>query len=116
MMPMPDRISARVTLVVQSEARGCAATQANTAGCRPHQLGQHIGIEHEDQSNRGGSRAGSRDGISRSSAPPRGAKRSRVRLGDALAALGRKVGLTDEDTTAIDQTRDGSPAKPKTLE
>ncbi len=36
----------------------------------------------------------------------------RVRLGDALAALGRKVGLTDEDIAMIDQTRDKSPAKP----
>jgi antitoxin FitA len=35
----------------------------------------------------------------------------RVRVGDALAALGRKVGLTDEDIAAIDQTRDRSPAK-----
>ncbi len=35
-----------------------------------------------------------------------------VRLGDALAALGRKVGLTDEDIANIDQTRDKSPAKP----
>lgn len=35
-----------------------------------------------------------------------------VGLGDALAALGRKVGLTDEDIAAIDQTRDKSPAKP----
>jgi antitoxin FitA len=33
----------------------------------------------------------------------------RVRLGDALAALGRKVGLTDEDIAATDQTRDKSP-------
>jgi antitoxin FitA len=33
----------------------------------------------------------------------------RVRLGDALAALGRNVGLTDEDIAAIDQTRDESP-------
>jgi plasmid stability protein len=40
----------------------------------------------------------------------------RIRLGDALAALGRKVGLTDEEITAIDQTRDGSPAKPKMFE
>jgi plasmid stability protein len=39
----------------------------------------------------------------------------RVRLGDALAALGRKVGLTDEDIAAIDQTRDQSPAKPMTF-
>ena len=35
-----------------------------------------------------------------------------VRLGDALAALGRKVGLTDEDIATIDQTRDKSPAEP----
>jgi hypothetical protein len=34
----------------------------------------------------------------------------RVRLGNALAALGRKVGLTDEDIAAIDQMRDQSPA------
>jgi antitoxin FitA len=40
----------------------------------------------------------------------------RVRLGDALAALGRKVGLTDEDIAAIEQTRDRSPAKPMTFE
>ena len=39
----------------------------------------------------------------------------RVRLGDALAALGRKVGLTDKDIAIIDQTRDKSPAKPMTL-
>jgi plasmid stability protein len=30
----------------------------------------------------------------------------RVRLGDALAALGRKVRLTDEDLSALHQTRD----------
>jgi plasmid stability protein len=40
----------------------------------------------------------------------------RVRLGDALAALGRKVGLTDEDIAAIDQTRDKSPANPMKFE
>jgi plasmid stability protein len=40
----------------------------------------------------------------------------RVRLGDALAALGRKVGLRNEDIAAIDQTRDRSPAKPMTFE
>jgi antitoxin FitA len=40
----------------------------------------------------------------------------RVRLGDALAALGRKIGLTDEDIAAIDQTRDRSPAKPMKFE
>jgi antitoxin FitA len=40
----------------------------------------------------------------------------RVRLGDALAALGRKVGLTDEDVAIIDQMRDNSPAKPMQFE
>ncbi len=40
----------------------------------------------------------------------------RVRLGDALAALGRKVGLTDEDLASIDRTRDRSPAHPMTFE
>jgi antitoxin FitA len=40
----------------------------------------------------------------------------RVRLGDALAALGREAGLTDEDIAAIDQTRDKSPAEPMKFE
>jgi antitoxin FitA len=40
----------------------------------------------------------------------------RVRLGDALAALGRKVGLNDGDIAAIDQMRDKSPAKPMKFE
>jgi antitoxin FitA len=40
----------------------------------------------------------------------------RVRLGDALAALGRKVGLTDEDIAIIDRTRDKSPADPMKFE
>jgi antitoxin FitA len=40
----------------------------------------------------------------------------RVRVGDALAALGRKVGLTDEDIAIIDQVRDNSPAKPMQFE
>jgi antitoxin FitA len=40
----------------------------------------------------------------------------RVRLGDALAALGRKVGITDEDIAVIDQLRDRSPAKPMKFE
>ena len=39
----------------------------------------------------------------------------RVRLGEELAALGRKVGLTDKDVAIIDQTRDKSPAKPMIL-
>ena len=40
----------------------------------------------------------------------------RVRLGDALGALGRKVGVTDEDIAVIDQMRDKSPAKPMKFE
>ena len=35
-----------------------------------------------------------------------------VRLGDALTALGRKVGITDEDIAVIGQMRDKSPVKP----
>ena len=40
----------------------------------------------------------------------------RVRLGDALAALGRKVGLTNEDLAILDQTRDKTPAEPMRFE
>ena len=40
----------------------------------------------------------------------------RVRLGDALAALGRNIGLTDEDIAAIERARDRSPAKPMNFE
>ena len=40
----------------------------------------------------------------------------RVGLGDALAALGSRVGLTDGDIAAIDQTRENSPAKPMKFE
>jgi plasmid stability protein len=36
----------------------------------------------------------------------------RVRLGDTLAALGRKAGITNDDIAAVDQMRDNSPAKP----
>ena len=36
----------------------------------------------------------------------------RVRLGDALAALGRKVGLTNEDFAVFEKARDRAPAKP----
>ena len=39
----------------------------------------------------------------------------RVRLGDALAALGRKTGLTDEDIASIGQPRDKAPATPMTF-
>ena len=40
----------------------------------------------------------------------------RVRMGDALAALGRKVGLTDEDVVAMDSLRDNTPAQPLSLD
>ena len=41
---------------------------------------------------------------------------SRVRLGDALAALGREVGLTNEDVAALQQGKDKSPAQPLRFE
>lgn len=41
---------------------------------------------------------------------------SRVRLGEALAALGRKVGLTDEDFVIFQQVRDKTPAEPLRFE
>lgn len=37
---------------------------------------------------------------------------SRVRLGEALAALGRQVGLTNEDFEVFEQVRDKMPAEP----
>ena len=40
----------------------------------------------------------------------------RVRLGDALASLGRKIGLTNEDFEALDSARDKTPAKPLKFE
>jgi len=40
----------------------------------------------------------------------------RVRLGDALAALGRKVGLTEKDIAVIEGMRDKSPAEPMKFE
>ena len=36
---------------------------------------------------------------------------SRVRLGEALSALGRNVGLTNEDFEVIQQARDKTPAE-----
>lgn len=41
---------------------------------------------------------------------------NRVRLGDALAALGRKIGLTNDDFVAFDQVRDKTPAEPPRFE
>jgi plasmid stability protein len=40
----------------------------------------------------------------------------RVRLGDALAALGRNAGLTNEDIAILDEARDKSPAEPMKFE
>ena len=36
----------------------------------------------------------------------------RVRVGDALAAIGRKVGLSNEDFAVFASVRDKTPAKP----
>ena len=41
---------------------------------------------------------------------------ARVRLGDALAALGRKVGLTNEDFEVFSHPRDKTPAEPLRFE
>ena len=37
---------------------------------------------------------------------------SRVRVGDALAAIGRKIGLTNEDFAVFENVRDRTLAKP----
>ena len=37
---------------------------------------------------------------------------SRVRVGEALAAIGRKIGLTNEDFAVFESVRDKTPAKP----
>jgi plasmid stability protein len=36
----------------------------------------------------------------------------RVRMGEALAAVGRKIGLTNEDLVVFESVRDKTPAKP----
>lgn len=36
----------------------------------------------------------------------------RVRMGEALAAVGRKIGLTNEDFAVFESVRDKTPAKP----
>jgi plasmid stability protein len=41
---------------------------------------------------------------------------SRVRLGEALSALGRKVGLTNEDFEVFQQARYKMPAEPMRFE
>jgi len=37
---------------------------------------------------------------------------ARIRMGDALATIGQKIGLTDEDVLFIQQLRDKTPAEP----
>jgi plasmid stability protein len=37
---------------------------------------------------------------------------TRLRLGDALASLGREIGLGNEDFTVLEQARDKAPAEP----
>ncbi len=41
---------------------------------------------------------------------------NRLHMGDALVALGRKVGLTNEDFSALGQVRDKTPAEPMRFE
>jgi plasmid stability protein len=41
---------------------------------------------------------------------------TRIRMGDALAALGRQIGLTDPELDAIADGRDKTPAKPMRFE
>lgn len=41
---------------------------------------------------------------------------TRVRLGDALAALGREIGLTNEDVEVFQQAGDKTPAEPPRFE
>ena len=40
---------------------------------------------------------------------------TRVRLGESLAALGRRVGLTNRDFEVFDRVRDKTPAEPPRL-
>ena len=41
---------------------------------------------------------------------------TRLRLGTALAEASRRIGLTNEDVEALEQTRDRTPAKPMSFE
>jgi len=41
---------------------------------------------------------------------------TRVRLGDSLAALGRKIGLTNDDFEVFQQASDKTPAEPLRFE
>lgn len=48
----------------------------------------------------------------RPAATPEADAPERLRMGAALAALGRRVGLSDEDFAAIEQARAKDPAEP----
>ena len=39
----------------------------------------------------------------------------RVRMGEALAAIGREIGLSNEDFAVFDSVRDQTPAEPCVL-
>ncbi len=41
---------------------------------------------------------------------------SRVRMGEALAALGREIGMANEDVELLSQAPDKTPAEPMELE
>jgi plasmid stability protein len=41
---------------------------------------------------------------------------ARIRMGEALSELGRKIGLTGEDFKAFDRVRDKTPNEPLKLE
>lgn len=41
---------------------------------------------------------------------------TRMRMGDALAALGRQIGLTNEDFEVFDRVKDKTPAEPLRFE
>lgn len=41
---------------------------------------------------------------------------ARVRIGDALSALGRNIGLSNEDVDSLAQVRDPQPATPLSFE
>lgn len=41
---------------------------------------------------------------------------TRLKMGDALADLGRKVGLTNEDIAVLEQERKKTPAEPMSFE
>jgi len=40
----------------------------------------------------------------------------RLNMGDALAELSKRIGITDEDWSAIQQMRDRTPAEPMSFE